>query len=523
MPRSYLHTVRKVDFQIEGLGWLDVVGFSMTLEPNSIPTAVIEVALAGGGKSATKTNRATVYPFSLGMVNSDFNKVLKMSAQSARCNFDMTMDTVRLSDGKKGTQEISLKGWVLASAGLGSVTTVSGLTCTCTIAHPIYLLAMHGGFCTNFNERLGYGELAEDVTDPINAGKLIYGRIIDVQEELEFVTGDADIKPGGKSPSDIMDDVKKVFSDIPDMIDRYLEWDPSVGAGTNGIPYEDLLTDRLLMATKVSMLESWVPIGVYSVWDILVNCVCADFDLAVIPDYTKERLKVGPYYPWLSPSMEINEDDAAEIVFPGVDPAPIYGVCASPQMEEINSQYPSIFSGKKEGGLENQATVIAYVPEGGAEINGKFFSGALPEWLSTAIAIAPGLNEQPVEPKTYSEKEPEPQESSSGDNEEAGSATDMKMACLASQFLKGYKKRLEATVNCPLLFSRNGEDPFLPGGVLAVRNEDGVLIKGYVASMTHTISMDSGNGVTSFHLAYCQPDGGYDILKDVMDKNPMYS
>lgn len=521
MPRSYLHTVREVHFQIEGLGWLDVTGFSMTLQPGSVPMATVGVALAGGGVSATKTNRATINPLSLGSVNDNFNKILALSEKVTLCNFRMLMDTTRLTDGKTGEQSIDLKGWVLVAAGLGSVTTVSGFSCACTIAHPAYLLAMHGGFATNLNERLGYERLASRVKDPISAGRLIYGRVSDCKSELKILDDGSEIKPGGKSVLSIMKEVGSVFKDIPDLIDRYVEWDPSVGAGSNGIPFSGKLTGKLSTATKMVMLESWLPIGAYSVWDILVTIILAEFDLTIIPDYTRERLKVGPFYPWMSPSMELNEDDLFELSFPGTDPSPIYGVCASPRMQEGTFKAPSSYSGQKAENATDQGSVLAYVPKEGADINGKFFSTSMPEWLCTAVMLAPGLNSQDVASGSYSGKPGAAP--SSGNSKEIEVSNSLKMSCLAQEFLKEYKKRLEATVNCPLLFSRNGEDPFLPGKVLSVRNENGELLSGYVVEITHTVDTVNGTGTTGMHLAYCRPPGGYDVLKDVMDKNPMYS
>ena len=319
-----------------------------------------------------------------------------------------------------------------------------------------------------------------------------------------------------------MEDVESVFKEMPKLLKQYIEWSPKLGGGSGGIPFKDVLSDKLLLATQQLMLECWIPSGSYSVWDIFISSVCGEFDLTVIPDYTKEKLPVCPYFPWMAPTLELNEDDLFELSFPGTDPAPIYGLCSSPQMESINDQYPSTYAEEEGENLDDQATTVAYVPVANADINGKFFTGSLPEWLSSAIQIAPGLNSQDIEPSSMA-RNTSSEDVSSGDNEEMKSANSLKMHCLAYQFLKEFKKRLEATINCPLLISRNGEDPFLPGSVLSVKNSDGVLLEGYVVSLTHTIDMASGSGSTSMHLAYCRPESGYEVTKEVLDKNPMYS
>lgn len=522
MARSYLHTIKSVDFQIEGLGFLDVTSFSMTLEPGTIPMAQIGVVLAGGGKKATKKNRSMINPFSLGTLNDRLNMLVALAAKSQTCNFRLQMDTTRLTDGKTGGQDILLKGWILVSAGLGTLSTTNSFSCVCTIAHPAYKLTMHGGFCTNFNESLKLEELAPNVEDPISAGVTVYERIQEVEEKLKFIDDGSTVVPGGKTPNEIMEDVESVFKKIPELLKQYIEWSPKLGGGSGGIPFKDVLSDKLLLATQQLMLECWIPSGSYSVWDIFISSVCGEFDLTVIPDYTKEKLPVCPYFPWMVPTLELNEDDLFELSFPGTDPAPIYGLCSSPQMEAINDQYPSTYTEEESENLDDQATTVAYVPVANADINGKFFTGSIPEWLSSAIQIAPGLNSQDIDPSSMA-SDTSSEDVSSGDNEEMKSANSLKMHCLAYQFLKEFKKRLEATINCPLLISRNGEDPFLPGSVLSVKNSDGVLLEGYVVSLTHTIDMASGSGSTSMHLAYCRPESGYEVTKEVLDKNPMYS
>lgn len=523
MAKSYLHTVKSVDFQVEGLGFLDVSSMSMTLEPGTIPMAQIGVVLEGGGKNATKKNNTTINSLSLGTLNKRLNMLIDLAAKSQTCNFRMQLETTRLVDGKTGNQDILLKGWILVAAGLGLVSTTRGFSCICTIAHPAYKLTMHGGFCTNFNESLKLEDLAPNVEDPISAGVSVYERIQEVKEKLNFIDDGTTVVPGGKSPSDIMEEVESVFGSIPELIKKHLEWTPKLGGGSGGIPFKDVLSDKLKLATQQLMLECWIPSGSYSVWDIFISSVCGEFDLTVIPDYTKEKLPVCPYFPWLKPTLELNEDDLFEMAFPGTDPAPIYGLCSSPQMEAINDQYPSTYAGESSENLEDQATMVAYVPVSNADINGKFFTGSLPEWLSSAIQIAPGLNAQDVEPASLASDEIPKQDTSSGDNEEMKSANSLKMHCLAYQFTKEFKKRLEATINCPLLISRNGEDPFLPGSVLSIKNSGGVLLQGYVVSLTHSIDMDSGSGSTSMHLAYCRPESGYAVTNEVLDKNPMYS
>lgn len=522
MARSYLHTVDSVDFQIAGFGFLDVASMSMTLEPGCFPMATVGVALAGGGRTGTHGNNTTVNAHTLGELNRRLNMLIELAAESRRCNLSMKLTTTRMTDGKTGTQSIELRNWILVAAGIGSVTTTNSFSVQCTIAHPAYRLAMHGGFCTNFNERLHLESLADKVKDPVSAGVLVYGRIKEIQNELHFKDSGGIVRPGGKSPTAIMDEVKGVFDSIPDLIGESLEWSPALGGGSTGIPFKDLLTAKLRKAVQQLMLETWMPVGANSVWDIFMQCVCPEFDLTVVPDYTKEKLPVCPFYPWMTSTMELNEDDLFEMAFPGVDPAPIYGVCASPQMEMINDQFPSTYAREKAENLSDKANVLAFVPEANADINGKFFSGALPEWLCSAIQLAPGEGKQDVESSTYDGSIPQ-ESPKAGDNPEMKSANSLKMSCLAYTFLKSFKKRLEATINCPLLFSRNGEDPFLPGGVLSVNNSSGTLIRGMVVSMTHSIDMGSGMGSTSMHLAFCQPADGYPVLKEVMDKNPMYS
>lgn len=523
MSKPYLHTVKDVNFYMPGFGSLDVSSFSMTLTPGAIPMAQIGVALAGGSKGANRSGVTTINPLSLGTLQRNLNMLLEKASQAQECNIRMRLETKRLTDNKSGTQEILLKGWILVAAGLGSVTTTNGFSCMCTVAHPIYKLAMHGGFCTNLNESLKLENLVDKVTDPLKAGILVYKRVLESKSKLKLNSSEGSIKPGGKSPTDIMKDVEEVFKEIPTLLEKYLEWKPELGGGKDGLPFKSMMTEPTFKkATAMEMLNTWLPVGSNSVWDIFVKGVCSEFDLTVIPDYTKEKLPLTPYYPWISSTKYINEDDAFELVFPGIDPAPIYGLCSAEQTEMMADGYTGSWLKQIMESLDDKVTVLAYVPKTGAEVNGSFFTGAVPEWLSTVFQIAPGFSNQAVKTTSYAQDIPQ-QTASSGDNKPVALMNKLKMASLAQEFLKLYKKRLEATVSCPLLFSRNGEDPFLPGQVLSIKNQNGTLLQGYVVSVTHNIDMHSGQGLSQFHLAYCRPESGYEAVKDVLDKNPMYT
>ncbi len=525
MSKAYIHTVESVDFQITGFGFLDVTSFSMTLEPGGIPTASVGVALAGGGRRATNGNNTTVNLLSVGETARRFGMLMRLAEKNTLCNLRFRLITTRANDGAKGTQEILLKGWILTAVGIGNLTTTRGFQVKCSISHPVYNLSMHGGFCTNFNQSLGLEKLIGSVKDPLSAGVAVYDKISKLSDanKLKFLSSPDTIHPGGKNATDIMKEVNSVFGTIPKLLDQYLEWKPELGGGKNGIPFSKFLTSNMEKAAKKVMMETWIPVGTNSVWDILIGSTCAEFDLTVIPDYTKDKLPITPYYPWLSATMELNEEDMFDITFPGTDPAPIYGLTSSPQMINTGNLYIGSFSGTEGENLLDKASVLAYVPSANSDINGKFFSGALPEWLVAVCEEAPGF--APQEPKMTGFSGDHPGNTSgSGDNEEMKKSNSFKMQCLAQEFLKMYKKRLEATITCPLLFSRNGEDPFLPGKVLSIRTSKGyILFEGYVVSLTHSIDMESGGGATSFHLAYCRPEGGYPIVKEVMDKNPMYS
>lgn len=551
--RTTIYTIGSTKFTTP-IGDLPVTSFKMTLTLGALPSATVGVDLYLDPNSKPKPSLAgpssyggpapipdsnKYEAFSVGSVSKKYNKLLELASKLSKCSFSATVLANTKEGGTGTTQNISLDGWLLVAVGLGSLSTTNAFGVQCTILHPAYALALRGGFCFNWGifPEPKKNQVAS-VKDPLDAGIKMYMLLQEkLKKTLKYACTGKSIKPNSAGQDEVNNQINGTFSDVPRLLGNLFVWDPAKGGGSSGIPLGSYAKGNIPFGIKKAMMDLWAPTGEASVWDILIRQVCSSLDLTIIPDYTAKKLPIVPFYPWLTPTLTINDDNLFEINSPGVDPSPVYGISGAPRVEFEASPGLSVYKAAKAQKIIRRATALAFVPKGGAEINGKFFPGTVPQWVVSAIAQSTAASTSAHEPtpSAFSEpSEPATSEAGSGDNIDLQSAGDIRGQCMACEFLKLYKKRLEASVTGPLMFdapSGKTTAPILPGSVVTItsnsikndKGEAGTLFAGYIVGVTHTMSMHDSFCATGIQIAYCRPEKGYEFLESVMNNNPMYS
>lgn len=530
MPSSgYIYTCKSVSFTVGGTPY-DVSELTMTLAISTIPEVKLQIAPE---KSSEGT--AHIRNLSLSDLGEALEELLHKAEELTECNLSLVIEKHEAATGSVVlTQELNLNGWILCSVGLEDVTTTSSFYMSVTIKHPIYRLSLIGGFWTNLDvcPNLHESEV-QSASDVLDAGVKGYETLLTALDAhpLDRLYLDTTIKPTQASPDDIMGVIRSKFHDVPELLEKYLEWKPDLGGGESPFPVWDLLSDSMQNAMRELTATSWLyseGSSEHSVWDGLMSVV-SSMDLAVFPYFWKERLPIAPRFPWMPVDFDVEEGDVYSLTFPGTDPCPIFGLCGTPdtvggaglRMVTVTNDDTELEESKSD------ATSLAFVPKLSYDANGKFMSVSMPSWLASVLAKGAGYNNQY---NTFPDMEDDiPQEDpGGGDNEATERKNTCEMVYLSSVFSRSFKEFVESRVNCAfmpkaLTGEMSEQDWLVPTKVMAFKTEGKSLFEGYITSVSHHISMTSTNATTNISVAHCRPEGGYEVTNEYGYKHPMYS
>ena len=523
MPGSnYVYTARKAVLSVAGASY-DVMSLDLNLELGAIPEVIVGIAPNAAGSAGTN-----IHSLSLSDVCSTLNKLIKASDGLARGTVGVQLDMFDASrESGKGRSDscwIKLDNWILKGAGIDNVSTTSGFTMTCTLAHPALELCMDGGFFTNVGCSLNLADASMQATNIVEAGEKAYQCLYNAinANPLSRISDEVPISPSGMSSVAILAEVVKRLGNVSGKIRKYLKWN---ALGMSNLPLGDVLTQQQLYSLKYLMCMSWLGNdggSEHSVWDSFMS-LASSMGCVLVPQYDEEQLTVCPRFPWADPSVEISEDDTYSILFPGTDPSPLFGVCSSPSViggnnDRMNSYF---ITAGEQNEMGAAATSLAFVPSS-SDKNGVFMTVTIPPWLDAVTSFGAGFGDQRNTSGDWSRGAPPKEEKPAGDSTQLKARNSAEMKYLSAVFCNQYKLMMQARVNCRFMPKLGGRTLF-PGRVAAVKTQSGdTLFEGYVTTVTHHVSMPLGRASTNIMMNHCRPAGGYDITKGYGKKNPLY-
>lgn len=511
MGKSYIYKADAAEFTVKGASY-DVSAVDMTLMPNALPMIKVSVSVD------RSESGSVIHSLSLKSLASSLNDLVKLAGEKETASLSLTLTKYDASTGASvGTQSLNVSGWTLIGAGLNGVTTTGSFALECTIAHPIYELMTHGGFFSSLFRRPSYKDIVGD--NPLAVGINTFDYLsttIDAMDQKHIIFRSAPISPKGQSPQRILSSVSASFKSVPTLMRDHLHWS-GPGGGLPLSRYLGSVSDGLRPAICKEW-ESFITKG-GSVWDALMDAT-ASFGLFVIPDYASTSLPVTPADPWNSSEIDIGEEDSYNLSFPGVDPSPIRGVAGVPETDGGFLSMLSTFSRTKSEKVGMSSGMLAFVPESGGTVNGVFSSVSLPAWILSAVQLSAAYAELGLD--AYSDEPGTPPNSESGENNPIKDVNAASMQYLSYMFSIMFKKKLEAAVACPLMFSSGGAT-ILPGKVASFVSGKKVLFRGMLVSVTHHVDVFSGYGSTMLHFGWCRPKDQYSVTSGYQDNPPLYS
>lgn len=492
---------------------IDVSSIRIKLAPNSIPSILLTIS-----PYRPKTGIHSVTAGGMLRVLKDASKFIGQYSSSLKITL------TPLSGGN--SDSISLSGWRMVGIGLTNLGAAGQLGVQVKLEHPSSGLnsALPGAAFDYDNDKNG---------PDFGSG----GSENMLQAYRSALTGWVN----NRATKDLNNDQKELLKRIRNVVS---DLENTVAWGTyghTGFPLAKLVTPgkeiHPLMIYKQIVGSS----GPSSVWRHMTELLFTQYQLTVLPDYTKKQLKLGPYAPWGETRYKVKADQISNISMPAADLAPVAGArvaLGSVRPQQLSGAYAGQetmdrllkdIGGDIEetkfrvnGDVKDQITLM----EG--ETEGAILTVECPVWMTPeSLALNAMFGTDPAGSFDFlSEKElPIRQADLEKRVTAANDALEEAAATLSeAELYSVYRQSREVVFNTCLMFN-NGGQTIVPGYRGTVSDEDGsTAFSFYLSGLEHCIDVAGNNAYTTWYGSYTAVKGD-PVIDKFMTKphpNPLY-
>lgn len=455
---------------------LDVNGFTITLGVNAIPSIELQCAPSkAGNKTPLKPNvkRPRI---------SDFSDLYRDLAVKAEGLNQTGQVTINIKDDLGHTDSISLKGWILAGAGLSSVSASAAPYLSVILQHPICKLTKVGSIYETMRSVANLNDVTKDANDFLEVVNAVYGYVRNGVEYWPAKNG---------YPAKFREQLGVGEFDP----NKYLEF-----KGGNGIFLSaEGSKERLAQAIGRIVL----PVnGGSSTWDMLVSA-SGTLLLSVTQDesnnYTKDKLVIEPTQPWKTASINLYDEECFWTEIPGMDPFRITGVmCRKLGPYNDDASLGLVRNGNIN--KDNPVYEALYVPEGvdTSKADGRIMKIQAPSVLDSAFrrdatyggSISTGMTDMQKEDVGYYDEA-------------------IEKYCKAVYEITA-ASMIHAKAQMAMWFTDMDGNLILPGNTCRFVSEGKDIYYGYARQVVHHMST-SGGCSTTIAMSYVRPEASFKI------------
>lgn len=465
---------------------LGVTGFTITLGVNAIPSIELQCAPSKTG------NNTPLKPNVKRPRISDFSDLYRDLAVKAEGLNQTGQVTINIKDDLGHTDSINLKGWILAGAGLSSVSASAAPYLSVILQHPICKLTKVGSIY-EIPKSMIHDEMNKATKDASDFLEVVEAAYKCVREDVEF----------WPSPNDYPKKFREQLGVGEFAPDKYLEFSGKNGIFLGGGDNEDA-KQRLAQAIGRLALPSN---GGSSTWDMIVGA-SGTLLLSVTQNesnnYTKDKLVIEPTQPWKAASITLYDEECFWTEIPGMDPFRITGVVCrklGPYNDDVNL-------GLVRNGTPNQKAypggLVMYVPPGvdTEKADGRIMMTSAPSVLDAAFR----------RDAVYGEA------ISLGDTDMQKEAADnyndiIKKYCKAVYEITA-ASMIHAKAQMSMWFTDMDGKLILPGNTCRFVSEGKDIYYGYIRQVVHSMST-SGGCSTTVAMSYVRPEASFKIGGEV--------
>ena len=470
---------------------LDVNGFTITLGVNAIPSIELQCA------PSKASNNTPLKPNVKRPRISDFSDLYRDLAVKAEGLSEPGQVSIKLEDNLGHKDNISLKGWILAGAGLSSISVSSAPYLSVILQHPICKLTKVGSIyeIPKSTIDIKLNEATKDANNFLEIVKAVY-ECVSNDEKSEF----------WPSPNDYPEVFRKqlgVEEFAPSKYLMFLTGENKNGIFLGGGDNKDA-KQRLAQAIGRLALPSN---GGSSTWDMIVGA-SGTLLLSVTQNesynYTTDQLVIEPPQPWKAASISLCDEACFWTEIPGMDPFRITGVMC----RKLGPYNDNINLGLIRNGNANQKNYpggfVMYVPPGvdTEKADGRIMKISAPAVLDAAFR----------RDATYGEA------ISLGNVDMQKEAADNYNAIIEKYCKAVYEITATSMLHAKALMAMWFKDMdgklILPGNTCRFVSEGKDIYYGYIRQVVHSMST-SGGCSTTVAMSYVRPEASFKIGGEV--------
>lgn len=465
---------------------LDVNGFTITLGVNAIPSIELQCA------PSKASNKTPLKPNVKRPRISDFSDLYRDLAVKAEGLNHTGQVSINLKDDLGHTDSISLKEWILAGAGLSSVSASAAPYLSVILQHPICKLTKAGSIY-EIPKSMIHDKMNNATKDAGDFLKVVVAAYECVRENVEF----------WPSPDEYPPKFREQLGVGEFAPDKYLEFSGENGIFLGGGDNEDA-KQRLAQAIGRLALPGD---GGSSTWDMIIGA-SGTLLLSVTQNesnnYTKDKLVIEPTQPWKTASISLYDEECFWTEIPGMDPFRLTGVMC----RKLGPYNDNINLGLIRNGTANQKKypggLVMYVPPGvdTEKADGRIMKISAPAVLDAAFRRDAAYGKAISLGRVDMEKE-------AADNYD----DIIKKYCKAVYEITA-TSMIHAKAQMAMWFTDMDGNLILPGNTCRFVSEGKDIYYGYIRQVVHSMST-SGGCSTIVAMSYVRPEASFKIGGEV--------
>lgn len=299
-------------------GKAPVSAFTFSLPHNGIPTLVARIdpyhgITTRGGGQAPRTPEPELVSFET--LIERYQQIRDYISDKQRRKMGFFFD-LRADGDNIINQKLDLKNWICTETGFTSNSN-GGLQLSVTLKHPVYQLTettsnFFGIGVTDTSSLSTTSVMGADVHDGIYKCMTAYHKLMSTYAVAPLQANQA------------FKDMLASYEEAAGFVNDHLDWDGK----KEPWPYHPAALKPFKKEIQYSMWDYVTGTSDATIWSWLINTICNEYGVQIIPDFWEDKLPMRPNQPWKDFQVELLDVNVIDMELPAADGMPTKGIYA---------------------------------------------------------------------------------------------------------------------------------------------------------------------------------------------------